>query len=91
MLKSSIITQTEGVTLLKKLVLLDKMKIEEMELYTVLECAKLLKSSDKTIRRLIRKGNLRALDIGAGSRNVYRIPASELELFLKKAATSKSL
>jgi len=56
--------------------------IEKMELCTVLECAKLLKSSDKTIRRLIRKGKLRALDIGAGERNVYRIPASELEKFL---------
>ena len=68
---------------------MDKMKIDEMELYTVNECAKLLNSSDKTIRRLIRKGKLQALDIGAGSRNVYRIPASELERFVEETATNK--
>jgi len=70
---------------------MEKMKIEEMELYTVDECAKLLKSSDKTIRRLIRKGKLQAYDIGAGERNVYRIPTSELERFVEETATSKSL
>jgi len=63
----------------------------EKKFYTVLECAEYLNCSDKTIRLLIEKKKLQAYDIGAGERKVYRIPASELELFLKKAATSKSL
>ena len=68
---------------------MEKMIIENIELYTVDECAKLLKCSDKTIRRLIEKKKLQALDIGAGERKVYRISGSELERFLKNTATSK--
>ncbi len=63
----------------------------EKKFYTVLECAEFLNCSDKTIRKLIEKKKLFAHNIGAGQRKVYRIPASELELFLKKTATSKSL
>ncbi len=68
---------------------MEKMIIENIELYTVDECAKLLKCSDKTIRRLIEKKKLQALDIGAGERKVYRISGAELERFLKNTATSK--
>jgi excisionase family DNA binding protein len=68
---------------------MDKMKIEEMELYTVDECAELLKCSGKTIRRLLEKKKLQAFDIGAGERKIYRIPAEELERFLKNTANSK--
>ncbi len=60
-----------------------------MELYTIDECAKLLKCSDKTVRRLIEKKKLLAHDIGAANRRVYRISAEELDRFLEKTATNK--
>jgi len=63
-------------------------KMEE-KFYTIPECAKLLKCSDKTIRRLILKNKLIACDIGAGQRKVYRIPVEELERFVEETATDK--
>lgn len=68
---------------------MEKMKIENMELYTVSECAELLKCSGKTIQRLIEKKKLQAFDIGAGQRKVYRIPVEELERFVEETATNK--
>lgn len=63
-------------------------KMEE-KFYTIPECAKLLKCSEKTVRRLILKNKLIACDIGAGSRKVYRIPVEELERFVSETATNK--
>lgn len=50
---------------------------------TVKEVADLLKLGDATVRRWIRDGELRAIDIGKG----WRIAASDLDAFLRRHAT----
>lgn len=50
---------------------------------TVREVAELLKVSEATVRRWIRDGELRAIDIGKG----WRIGADDLGAFLEEHAT----
>jgi len=50
---------------------------------TVREVADLLKVSEATVRRWIKNGELRAIDIGKG----WRIAVSDLEAFLQGHAT----
>ncbi|MGM0583158.1 MAG: helix-turn-helix domain-containing protein [Pseudomonadota bacterium] len=50
---------------------------------TVREVAELLKVSEATVRRWIRDGELRAIDIGKG----WRIASGDLDAFLEDHAT----
>jgi excisionase family DNA binding protein len=50
---------------------------------TVREVAELLKVSEATVRRWIREGELRAIDIGKG----WRIGSGDLDAFLEDHAT----
>jgi excisionase family DNA binding protein len=49
--------------------------------YTVHEMAVLWGVSDETVRRWIKKGQLKASNIGGAHRKIYRIAASELKRF----------
>ena len=40
--------------------------------------------SDRTIRRLIISGKLKAANIGAGTRPIYLVTAAEVDRFLKR-------
>lgn len=59
-------------------------------LLTVKEVAKDLKTSDRTVVKLIKAGRLKALDQGLGSRNVYRINPAWLEEYKAKAIEVES-
>jgi excisionase family DNA binding protein len=50
---------------------------------TVRQVADLLKVSEVTVRRWIRDGELRAIDIGKG----WRIGSDDLDMFLERHAT----
>jgi len=47
---------------------------------TVQQVAARLNVSDGTVRALIRRGKLPAVDVGAGSRSTWRIPESALRV-----------
>jgi excisionase family DNA binding protein len=49
--------------------------------YTVHEVALWWGVSDETVRRWIKKGRLKATNIGGSRRKIYRISASELNKF----------
>ncbi len=51
--------------------------------HTVKEVAEELKLSEKKVRSLIASGRLRAVDVGSGSRKVWRIKEEWLEEFIQ--------
>ena len=53
-----------------------------MEFYTVNEVAKILKVCTKTVVLMIRKGKLRAVEVGGSQRISYRVEKNELERLL---------
>jgi len=53
----------------------------ETKVYTVQEFAEILKSTPKTIRGLIRSGEIRAVKLG----KEYRIPVSEVDRLISLA------
>ena len=57
--------------------------------YTVAEVAERYSVREDTVRTWIRKGHLEALDIGSGSRKVYRITENQLEKFEGAAKEQK--
>lgn len=57
----------------------------EKEFYTVYEVAKMLKVSDRTVRKHIEKGLLPALKIGT----VYRVGREDLEEYFERIKTKR--
>lgn len=60
--------------------------MQQEEFYTVDEVAKMLRVSDRTIRKHIEKGLLRALSVG----KVYRITRTDLEEYFERIKTKRS-
>ena len=50
----------------------------EGEFYTVKEFAKLLKTSEQNVRRLIKRGRINAFRLSIGKRAAYRISYDEI-------------
>ena len=61
-------------------------KMQQEEFYTVDEVAKMLRVSDRTIRKHIEKGLLRALSVG----KVYRITRTDLEDYFERIKTRRT-
>lgn len=59
----------------------------EKEYYTPQEAAELLSTHKQTILRLINSGDLKAVNIGAGSKPYYRIPKISIQEFLSRNKT----
>jgi excisionase family DNA binding protein len=57
--------------------------MENAEIYTIPEVAKILRVNQVTVNRLIKRQELKAYKIG----KVYRITKEELEIYLKKSTT----
>jgi len=68
----------------------------QIEFYTPKEISKILKVTTSTIRNMIKRGDLRAVQL-KGGRGIYRIPSSELDRIMvdtsapKKEFKSKSV
>lgn len=60
--------------------------MQQEEFYTVDEVAKMLRVSDRTIRKHIEKGLLRALSVG----KIYRITRTDLEEYFERIKTKRS-
>jgi excisionase family DNA binding protein len=60
--------------------------MQQEHFYTVDEVAKMLRVSDRTIRKHIEKGLLRALSVG----KVYRITQTDLEDYFERIKTKRS-
>jgi len=60
-----------------------------MELLTVEEFAKKVKSSPHTIRKAIRTGKINAFRPGIGKKAPYRIPETEIERLLVMTSMKK--
>jgi len=54
------------------------------KLYSPKQAAKILSLSKDTILKLIKKGDIKASNVGTGKRTVYRIYKSELQSFLER-------
>lgn len=58
--------------------------METKGFYTIAEVSEILSVNYMTIRRLVEKGVIKAVNIGQGSkRNTYRISAEELNHFIQ--------
>lgn len=56
----------------------------EYQFITIGEAAEQLKCSEQTVRRLIKSGKLKALDIGVKRRKIFRIPVVEFASFIQQ-------
>jgi excisionase family DNA binding protein len=54
-------------------------------LLTVAECCAVLSLAPKTVQRLIRDGELRAIPFECGRRRLYRVQISDLQLFIERS------
>lgn len=57
------------------------------EILTIEETAEFLRVSDKTIRRMLKDGRLKGIDLGG----VWRISREELEGFIKRGGVAEGL
>lgn len=60
----------------------------QIEFYTPKEIAEILKVTTSTIRNMIKRGDLRAVQL-KGGRGIYRIPTSELDRMMVDTSTPK--
>lgn len=60
---------------------------KEDNFLTIKEVADKLNVSKMTIYRVIKAGDLKAIDIGTGARRVYRVSQKELNKFIEKQKT----
>ncbi len=55
------------------------------------EVAEMLRTSEEHVRRLIRRGDLAAADVGIGGRPSYRIAEQAVEIYMAERLTSTAL
>jgi excisionase family DNA binding protein len=60
-----------------------------LELYTIEEVAQKLKVHDRTVRRYIKSGDLKAVNLGSESQPNWRIQDIDFLAFLEKKKTGK--
>jgi len=58
---------------------------EELRMFTVREVAEILRVSPRTVRRLIKRGEIKAVRV---SRRLVRIPVGELRAYIARVSQS---